>query len=126
MQLATLAGALMVLATPALAGGPQTAIDETTKAQVLETIEAYVKGDAQVKEAFLILDRRNGEPLRLAFDHMHAGVEPHEEGYAACVDFKDASGTVYDVDIVIERGSDPLRVVKAFLHKVDGKEVASK
>ena len=41
------------------------------------------------------------EPLRLEFDYVHQGVKPHEDGYLACVDFKDAAGTVYDVDVVV-------------------------
>jgi hypothetical protein len=126
MQLATVVCALMVLASPALASGSQTAIDETTKAQVLEAIETYVEQDAQVKEAFLILDPRTGEPLRLAFDHVHAGVKPHDEGYVACVDFKDSFGKVYDVDIVTKKSSQQFEVAKAFLHKVEGKNVVAK
>jgi len=126
MQFATVVSALMVLASPALVSGAQTDPDEATKAQVREAIEQYVEQDARVKEAFLILDPRNGEPLRLAFDYVHEGVEPHDQGYVACVDFKDRAGKVYDVDIVMETGSDGLDVAKVFLHKAEGKEVAAK
>jgi 2-keto-3-deoxy-L-rhamnonate aldolase RhmA len=81
MQLATVVGALMVVAGPALASATQTAIDETTKAHVRQAIEKYIERDAQLKEAFLIIDPRTEEPLRLAFDNVHAGVELHEKGY---------------------------------------------
>ena len=118
--------ALFVLPTSVSPSGTQAEITETTKAQVIDAIEKYVEQDAQVKEAFLVLDPRNGEPLRLAFDHVHAGVEPHEKGYAACVDFKDRAGKVYDVDIVVGKTAKRMEVAKVFLHKVEGKAVTAK
>jgi hypothetical protein len=71
----------------------------------------------------LVLDPRSGTPLRLAFDHVHEGVKAHTTGYVACVDFKDASGKIYDVDVVV--GSDARRIQEVFLHKVDGKAITA-
>lgn len=90
---------------------------------MVKTIESYVQNDARVKEAFLVLDPRSGEPIRLTFDHVHEGVEAHDEGYVACVDFKDRTGKVYDVDVVVGKDAGPEQVAKVFLHKVDGEPV---
>ena len=123
---ATAVAALFVFAIPALPSETQAAIDEATKAKVREAIQKYVERDAQLKEAFLILDPRTGEPLRLAFDNVHAGVKPHEKGYVACVDFKDGVGKVYDVDIVVGSRPDRMEVAKVFIHKVEGKAITAK
>ena len=110
----------------ALSREGQAAMDEGTKAQVRETIQQYVERDVQLKDAFLVLDPRTGEALRLAFDHVHAGVKPHEKGHLACVDFKGQTGKVYDVDIVAGKSQDGWRVTKVFLHKVEGKALDAK
>ena len=100
-------------------------VDADTKARVLGAIEAYVKEDEALKEKFLVLDPRSDEPLvALSFDHVHAGVHPHEQGYRACVDFTDDAGDLYDVDVVVslddQEGS---TVQKVWLHKVAGEAV---
>lgn len=111
------------LAGWALAGEGPGPIDEETKIQVREEIERYVKRDIRLKESFFILDRRTGEPLRLTFDYVHEGVKPHAQGYVSCVDFKDRSGRVYDVDLVVGGEGKNMVVREVFLHKVDGKPV---
>lgn len=83
--------------------------------------QGYVKQDVALKGGFLIFDPRTGNPLRLDFDYVHQGVKPHEDGYLACVDFKDAAGTVYDVDVVVSRSGTTVAVQKVFVHKIDGK-----
>ena len=97
--------------------------DEQTKSRVQAAIEDYVRQDVDLKEKFLLLDPRNGEPLALSFDHVHSGVYEHEAGYRACVDFTDASGTLYDVDIVVSVEDGDSEVREVFLHKVDGEVV---
>jgi len=102
-------------------------VDEATRKQVQGEIKSYVDRDTDVKGRFLILDPRSDEPLALTFDHVHEGVHPHDRGYVACVDFKDRTGKVYDVDFVIGKasGSDSFAVREVHLHKVDGKAVGS-
>ena len=102
----------------------QTPIDEETKKETLAAIERYVKKDIELKQSFLIVDPRTGEPLRLTFDYVHQGVKPHAKGYLACVDFKDAAGSAYDdVDVVVARSGSEMTVQEVFLHKVDGTPV---
>ena len=104
----------------------QTPVDEETKKETLAAIERYVKKDVELKQSFLIVDPRSGEPLRLSFDYVHQGVKPHAKGYLACVDFKDTAGSVYDVDVVVARSGSEMTVREVFLHKVDGTPVPEK
>lgn len=110
----------------AVVGEGQAALDEAAKTQVRNAIQQYVERDVKLKESFLVLDPRTGEPLRLAFDNVHAGVKPHENGHLACVDFKDRAGKVHDVDVVVGKAGDAWRVEKVFLHKVEGMPVTAK
>lgn len=118
MKRLLLATALVLVPLAAYAQG---SISDETKKQALEAIERYVKQDVALKDGFLIADPRTGKPLRLEFDYVHQGVKPHEDGYLACVDFKDASGTVYDVDVVVSRSGATMAVEEVFVHKIDGK-----
>lgn len=104
----------------------QAPIDEETKKQARAAIENYVKKDVELKQSFLLVDPRSGKPLQLTFDHVHGGVKPHAEGLLACVDFKDATGNVYDVDVVVAGAGGKMAVKKVFLHKVDGEPVTEK
>lgn len=97
-----------------------------TREVVLDTIEDYVRRDVDLKEAFLVVDPRTGEPLKLAFDHVHQGVKPRGERYLACVDFRDDAGMLYDVDVVVDLDAERPRVTEVYLHKVDGEAVAAK
>jgi hypothetical protein len=117
---------LLFLPATASPGGDQAAPDEATKAQVRSAIQKYVEEDVALKDAFLVIDPRTGEPLRLAFDNVHAGVTPHEKGYLACADFKDRTGKVYDVDLVVGKARDRWEAKKVLLHKIDGKLLTEK
>ena len=104
----------------------QSPISDETRRQALETIERYVKHDVELKGGFLIVDPRSNTPLRLEFDYVHKGVKSHPDGYLTCVDFKDASGTVYDIDVVVAGSGEKMAVYDVFVHKVDGKVVDKK
>lgn len=98
---------------------------ETTK-QALAAIDRYLQKDIEVKKSFLIVDPRSGEPVRLTFDHVHQGVKLHAKGYLACVDFTDAAGSLYDVDVVVGGSGSEMTVQEVFVHKVDGNPVTAK
>lgn len=105
--------------------GTKSDIAPETREVVLDTIEDYVRHDIAVKEAFLVVDPRTGEPLRLTLDHVHQGVKPRGERYLACVDFQDDAGTIHDVDVVVDLDAERPRVIDVYLHKVDGETVAA-
>lgn len=122
-RIVVLAAPLVLMALASARPAQATEVDEKTKAQVVQAIKAYIEGDLELKKKFLILDPRTGEPLALAYDHVHAGVHPHAQGLRACVDFADASGTVYDVDVVVALGQEAPQVREVFVHKVAGEAV---
>lgn len=118
---------LVALTLTALAGAAPAATQEepdaATQERVIAAIEDYVRQDVELKETFLIVDPRSGEPLKLAYDHVHEGIHPEGEGaWRACVDFTDAAGTLYDVDVVVELG-ERAEIDRVFVHKVDGEAI---
>lgn len=100
-------------------------LSDTERQQVLATIETYVREDQSIKGSFLITDPRSPAPLALIFDHVHQAVKADPEGYLACVDLKDTSGRLYDVDVVVERAGERFKVREVRLHKVEGKAIGT-
>ena len=93
---------------------------------VKQAIADYVQQDAALRGAFLLLDHRDGSVLRLSFDHVHDQVHEGEDGgHFACVDFKDAAGNVYDVDVFVKRAGQGYQPARLVLHKVNGEVVAA-
>lgn len=94
-----------------------------SETDIKASIQRYIEQDRALKGAFLLKDPRSDQPLVLSFDHVHEAVHKSEEGvYSACVDFKDAAGKVYDVDVYVKSTqANPERLV---LHKVDGKAIS--
>lgn len=124
MKTLSLALAAALLLAPLVHAGEEGKIDEKTKTAVRAAIDVYVAKDVALKEKFLLLDPRTDAPLALAFDHVHDGVQPHDGGYRACVDFTDAAGTRYDVDVVVSLAGEEPEVREVFLHKIGGEPVA--
>src|SRR5713101_6348828 len=85
---------LVVAAAGPLRGAEAAAVPAAAATRVKAVIERYVEHDVAVKKAFLLLDPRTGEALRLTFDHVHPGAETKGSQQVACVDFKDAAGKV--------------------------------
>lgn len=73
--------------------------------------------------AFAIFDPRTEEALALELTDIHAGAHPVESGEVYyCADFRDADGTLYDLDFYVdESGARPV-VVETFIHKVAGED----
>lgn len=113
----------VLVALPLVAGESPSQVDEETARQVREKIEGYIKEDSQLKGSFLILDPRGRDPVALDFDHVHEGVKPHQDGFVACVDFKDRASKVYDVDVVVGKDGERMKVQELFMHKIEGKPV---
>ncbi len=110
-----------------LAGSEQKKeVSAATQKEVYKAIKTYIHEDLEHKKKFLVLDPRSGQPLALSLDHVHPGVYPHELGYRGCADFKDESGTIYDVDVLVSMDSGQADVTAVWLHKVNGRVVATK
>lgn len=102
-------------------GSPQE--NAVPAAEVREAIVSHIhsRGDS-----LTLTDPRSGASVSMAFDHVHQSMDPTPGGrYVACVDFRDADGTVYDVDYYVDREGEGLRVEDVVLHKVGDKSVLS-
>lgn len=92
-----------------------------------EQVRATIAEDIHAQNDVITLtDPRTDAPLQLAFDHVHEGVEETEGGrYFACVDFRTADGTVYDVDYYVDGEGGSYEVEDVVLHEVDGENLIS-
>lgn len=125
LLLASLVFAVAVaVAVARVASAEPPSIGAKTTTDVRRAIQQYVDRDARLKGAFMVLDPRTDTPLALRFDHVHRKIESHPEGLAACVDFKDTGGKLYDVDVVVSP-SPGHAVRRVVLHKVEGQAVAA-
>ena len=91
---------------------------------VKSAIEAYVRQDIDLRGAFYIRDPRDDSVRRLSYDYVHETVHATETGAYACVDFKDAEGNSYDVDIHMARASGVFKPAQLVFHKVNGEVVS--
>ena len=91
-----------------------------------EAVMASINASVESTEGVVTMTHPGtGEEVTLTFDHVHEGVMETEDGrYATCVDFKDAEGTVYDVDYIMTMAEDgSFMVAETMMHKVGGEEV---
>lgn len=71
-----------------------------------------------------VTDPRTNSPIQLEFDHVHEGVEATSGGrHVACVDFRAAAGTIYDVDSYVKQENGSYRVGDIVMHKAGDEEV---
>jgi hypothetical protein len=93
---------------------------------------ANVSVQAAISHAMVANDNKltlahpvSGEEVELTFHFVHEGVHETASGrYASCVDFMDADGTMYDVDVYCVKTADgAFEVAEAAIHKVGGEEV---
>jgi hypothetical protein len=113
----------LALAFPSVGCGG--AADDATPEDVRAAAEAHLRTSGG---QMTFDDPNGGDPLVLAFDRVHEGVEATEGGrHVVCVDFKSADDTVYDVDFYVDRAeaSGELLLEDAVIHKVGGSNVLS-
>lgn len=92
-------------------------------AEVREAIASHIHGAGDTL-ALILTDPRAGDPVSMAFDHVHESVDETPGGrYVACADFRAADGTVYDVDYYVRRANGRIQVEDVVLHKVAGQTV---
>ncbi|MBI4041869.1 MAG: hypothetical protein HY391_00170 [Deltaproteobacteria bacterium] len=111
------AGSVAVKAAPATV---------VTQNDLARAIEGYIQRDSELKGgSFLLIDPKTRKPLQLKLDHVHTErlSVVSDNLYFACVDFKTAAGSTYDVDFFLKgtKGAD-LAVTEIMVHKENGKE----
>lgn len=106
------------LAAVGWAGDDKT-IPVSEKEKIKATMVDYIKANSTRNGNLLVLDSRKGKTIALTFDHVHAGIEKHADGFIACVDMLDRK-TVVDLDFVVSREGEDYRVSKIAIHQVAG------
>ena len=87
-------------------------------------IESFVEADINLRGAFLVIDPRTNEVLKLNLEKVHKERLSHigDDVYFACADFNADNGKVYDLDIFLHgTNTDNLTVTEISVHKEEGK-----
>ncbi len=118
---ARLFGVMLYSAFVIACAGDESGEGNVPAAEVRDAIAAKIHAE---NDSVSFADPRSGTQIQLAFDHIHESVEKTPGGrYVACVDFRSAEGTVYDVDYYIDREGGGLHVESLVVHKVGGESV---
>ena len=104
--------------TPQIVQGKKITLQNLARA-----IESFVEADINLRGAFLIIDPRTNEVLKLNLQKVHKERLSHigNDVYFACADFNANNGKVYDLDIFLHgNNTDNLTVTEILVHKEDG------
>ena len=97
--------------------------EKITMQNLARAIESFVDADINLRGAFLVIDPRTNEVLKLNLEKVHKERLSHvgDNVYFACADFNADDGTVYDLDIFLQgKNTDNLSVTEISVHKEDG------
>ncbi len=85
-----------------------------------KAITDYINKDSQLKGGyFLFYDAKDKKPLALTLTKVHKDrlSQVGKNLYFACTDFKEAGGTMYDLDFFMKNIDDQLQVTDVKVHK---------
>ena len=97
--------------------------EKITLQNLARAIESFVEADINLRGAFLVIDPRTNEVLKLNLKKVHKERLSHigDNVYFACADFNADDGKVYDLDIFLRgTNTDELTVTEITVHKEDG------
>ena len=98
--------------------------EKITMQNLARAIESFVEADINLRGAFLVIDPRTNDVLKLNLKKVHKERLSHvgDNVYFACADFNADNGKVYDLDIFLHgKNTDNLTVTEISVHKEDGK-----
>ena len=116
MKALVLMAALMTV--PAWAADDPSIKGELRK-EIKEAMDRHVEATT-VKGHYVIYDAVAGELKKLKFAELHAGVVKKGDFFVSCADFTDGEGRTYDLDFLVGKKGEKLRVFQALVHKIDG------
>ncbi|MBI4539399.1 MAG: hypothetical protein HY704_07820 [Gemmatimonadetes bacterium] len=100
-------------------GSPE---QQATAEAVRAAITAHIRAN---DDQLTVNDPRTGQPLILAFDYVHDGVEGTAGGrQVACVDYRAPDGTVFDIDYYVDP-REGYQVEDVVVHLAGDEEVLS-
>ncbi len=91
---------------------------------VAQAIREHVRfGERLNNGYYVVLDKQTNTPLLLKLEKIHTDrLARLENGqFFACVDMKEKSGTMYDIDFFLAPMNGKLAITDVFVHKVNGK-----
>ena len=86
--------------------------------EIKVAMDQHIKATT-VEGRYVIYDAIEGELLRLKFAELHEGVVKKGDFFVSCADFT-VGDHKYDLDFLVGRKGEKLRVFQALVHKVDG------
>ncbi len=110
-----------VLAATTIVAACGSAVPAERAEEVRSAITAAIR---ERGDTLTLADPRTGAPVLLTFDYVHDGVVATPGGrYTACVDYRDARGTAYDVDYYVGGGTTGVGVEDVVMHRVGEEDV---
>ena len=113
---------VMLATVPAWAGN-----DPSIKGELRQAIkQAMVEHVAAttIEGRYVIYDAVEGKLKKLKFAELHDGVVKKGDFFVSCADFVDATGQKYDLDFLVAKQGDGLRVFQGLVHSIDGEKRA--
>lgn len=119
----SLCGGLFLAVVLAVGAGAadDPSIQGETRSGVQSAMQQFVDGQT-TGEWLLHYDPVDGKLLRLQLAELHEGIVRKGHFYVSCADFRDADGTLYDLDFLVVPEGEGFRVNQAIVHAVDGKK----
>jgi len=115
--------AAIVLATPALAAMDTVALAPADEAAIQDAMDAFIK-DHTLGGHYTVYDALGAGTVPLTFQLIHPGVRMIGGFYVSCIDFTDAKGTLYDIDMMVAKDAGHYKVYQDLIHAVGGERRA--
>jgi len=112
-----------MVAAPALAAMEPVALAPSDEAAIQGAMDAFIK-DHMHDGHYTVYDALGAGTVPLTFKQIHEGVRMIGGFYVSCIDFVDAKGTLYDIDLMVARDGDHYKVFQDLIHAVGGERRA--
>lgn len=111
--------AAVVLAMPAMAAMETMDLPPGDEAAIQKAMTTFVK-DHTVQGHYTMYDALGAGFVPLTFKQIHPGVRMIGGFYVSCLDFVDADGTLYDIDLMVAKADKGFVVQQDVVHGVGG------
>lgn len=115
------AAVVLLLAAPQVMAGNDASIKGTERVAIKTAMGQHVQAN-MLNSRYIIYDNQKGELKKLTLDNIHEGIVRKGDFFVSCVDFRDNSGKLYDLDFLVAKQGNDFRVIQALVHAVEGKK----
>ncbi len=106
-----------MVATPALAAMDTVPLAPADEAAIQHAMDVFIQ-DHTLDGHYTVYDALGAGTVPLSFKLIHPGVRMIGGFYVSCVDFVDAKGTLYDIDMMVAKQGDHYKVFQDLIHAV--------